>query len=189
MASTRFGVSVFFPLRFVIFLWLIFFAEIIFGFDLAIFGIFPRTVIGIIGIFTAPLIHGNYLHLVSNSVPLLVLGTLLFFFYDRIAPLVFFYCYFLTGVLVWIFARPSFHIGASGLIYGIAFFLFFIGLFKKDFLSVLISLGVGFFYGGIVWGIFPSYPGVSWESHLMGAIVGVFCAFVYGNSNKVSRYQ
>jgi membrane associated rhomboid family serine protease len=188
MSGSRLSTSIFFPLRFVIFLWIIFFAEVIFNFDLSIFGILPRTAFGIIGIFASPLIHGSYLHLVSNSVPLLILGTLLFFFYDRIAPLVFFYCYFLTGILVWLFARPSFHIGASGLIYGIAFFLLFIGLFKKDFLSVLISIGVAFFYGGIIWGVFPNSPEISWESHFLGALVGVFCAFIYGKSNKVSRY-
>src|SRR5687768_13311718 len=99
MSSSRLSTSIFFPLRFVIFLWIIFFAEVVFNFDLSIFGILPRTAFGVIGVFASPLIHGNYLHLVSNSVPLLILGTLLFFFYDRIAPLVFFYCYFLTGIL------------------------------------------------------------------------------------------
>jgi membrane associated rhomboid family serine protease len=188
MAKSRFNNSLFFPLRFVVFLWFVFIFEVLMGIDLGVFGIFPREPFGLIGIFAAPLIHGNYYHLVSNSLPLLVLGSLLFFFYDRIAPMVFFYCYFLTGILVWIFARPSFHIGASGLIYGIAFFLLFIGLFKKDFLSVLISLGVAFFYGGIVWGVLPSSPGVSWESHFMGAIVGVSCAIIFGNNKRVSKY-
>ncbi|HYG38448.1 MAG TPA: rhomboid family intramembrane serine protease [Cytophagales bacterium] len=188
-SKSRLNHSLFFPLRFVVLLWLVYILELLLHMDLGlIFGIYPRQAFGIIGIFTSPLIHGNLMHLFSNSVPLLVLGSLLYFFYDRIAAVVFFNCYFLTGALVWIFARPFIHIGASGVIYGIAFFLLFIGIFRKDFLSVLISLGVAFFYGGMIWGVLPGIPGISWESHLIGAIVGVFTAFKYGNSNKISRY-
>ena len=89
---------------------------------------------------------------------------------------VFVICYFLTNVLVWLFARPSLHIGASGIVYGIAFFLIFYGFFKKDFKSLLISLIIIFFYGGLVYGLFPNQPGISWESHLIGAIVGGYTA-------------
>src|SRR5690606_26258035 len=127
-----------------------------------------------------PLLHANFYHLLSNSIPLVVLGTALFFFYNRIAGRVFFYCYFVTGILVWIFARSANHIGASGLVYGIAFFLFFIGFSRKDFVSISVSLITVFFYGGIIYGVFPGQLFVSWESHLLGALVGVYCAFEYG---------
>lgn len=176
--------SISYPFRFVIFLWLIFLFEFIFSYHLSVFGIVPRTTFGLIGIFTAPLLHGSFLHLVSNSIPLLMLGTSLYLFYNTIAARIFFNCYLITGILVWIIARPSVHIGASGLVYGIAFFLFFIGIFRRDFKSILISLVTAFFYGGIIYGVFPTELGISWESHLMGACVGIFSAFKYRNIAK-----
>jgi membrane associated rhomboid family serine protease len=100
----------------------------------------------------------------------------LFLFYDKIAKQVFFQCYFFTNILVWIFARQSLHIGASGLVYGIASFLIFFGLLRKDVKSMIISIAILLLYGGLVYGIFPQQPGVSWESHLMGALVGLTTA-------------
>ncbi|MGD9328775.1 MAG: rhomboid family intramembrane serine protease [Cyclobacteriaceae bacterium] len=164
------------PIRFVFILWAVFAIGLILPFDLAVLGIYPRTLHGMVGILLAPLIHGNMLHLISNSLPLLFLGIILFFFYDRIARKVFFQCYFFTNILVWIFARQSLHIGASGLVYGLASFLIFFGMFRKDFKSILISLIILLLYGGLVYGIFPQQPGVSWESHLMGALVGLSTA-------------
>jgi len=165
-----------FLFRFVFLMWLVFSIQFFLGFDFSIFGILPRTTYGLIGILTAPLIHGNSVHIISNTIPLLFLGWTLFFFYDAIAKKVFVICYFLTNVLVWIFARPSMHIGASGIVYGIAFFLIFYGFFKKDFKSLIISATIIFFYGSMVYGLFPNQPGISWESHLIGAIVGGYAA-------------
>ncbi len=187
-SRSRLNNSFLFPIRFVFLIWVIFFLSVFFPLPIGLFGIIPREVVGLIGILTAPLIHGNFIHLLSNSIPLIILGSVLFFFYDRIAPTVFFYCYFLTNGLVWVFARPFSHIGASGVVYGVAFFLLFIGIFKKDIVSILISIAVAFFYGGIIWGIIPGDSGISWESHLIGAIVGTYCAFIYGSNAKVSRY-
>ena len=172
----RFEESLVVPIRFVFILWAVFAIGLILPFDIAIFGIYPRTLQGMIGILLAPLIHGNMLHLISNSLPLLVLGIILYLFYDRIAGKVFFQCYFFTNILVWIFARESLHIGASGLVYGLASFLIFFGMFRKDFKSILISLIILVLYGGLVYGIFPQQTGVSWESHLMGALVGLATA-------------
>jgi membrane associated rhomboid family serine protease len=180
--------SIAYPFRFVVVLWLIFYAEVFTGFPFSAFGIIPRTQFGLLGILFAPLLHAHYLHLISNSIPLLILGTVLFFFYNKIAGQVFFYCYFATGLLVWIFARPSIHIGASGLVYGIAFFLFSIGFSRKDFSSLIISFITVFFYGGIFYGVFPGEIHVSWESHFMGAIVGIYCAFKYGK-DKNKKYS
>ena len=157
-------------------LWAVYALGLILPFDLAILGIYPRSFQGMIGILFGPLVHGNVLHLVSNTLPLLFLGIILFLFYDRIANKVFFQCYFFTNILVWIFARPSLHIGASGLVYGLASFLIFFGVFRKDFKSIVISLIIVVLYGGLVYGIFPQQPGVSWESHLMGALVGLSSA-------------
>lgn len=157
-------------------MWLVFSIQFFLGFDFSRFGILPRTAWGLIGILTAPLIHGNSVHIISNTVPLLFLGWTLFFFYENIAKKVFVICYFLTNLIVWIFARPSLHIGASGIVYGIAFFLISYGFFKKDFKSLIISAIIIFFYGGMVYGLFPNQPGISWESHLIGAIVGGYVA-------------
>ena len=172
----RFQESLVVPVRFVFIIWAVFALSLILPFDLAVLGIFPRSFYGMIGILLAPLIHGNLLHLISNSLPLLFLGVVLFLFYDRIAWQVFFQCYFFTNILVWIFARPSLHIGASGLVYGLAAFLIFFGIFRKDFKSIVISITIILLYGGLVYGIFPNQPGVSWESHLMGALVGLTTA-------------
>jgi len=172
----RFEESLVTPVRFIFIIWLAYALALILPFDLAVLGIYPRSFQGMIGIILAPLIHGSLAHLISNSLPLLFLGIVLFLFYDRIAKQVFFQCYFFTNILVWIFARPSLHIGASGLVYGIAAFLIFFGLFRKDVKSIVISIVILLLYGGLVYGIFPQQSGVSWESHLMGALVGLTTA-------------
>ncbi len=179
--SRSFGI----PMRFVVLIWMVFFFEMAFHVNLGILGIYPRTLFGLAGILFAPLVHGDMLHLVSNTFPILFLGTALYMFYDRIAGRVFFHCYFFTGILVWVFARPAIHIGASGLIYGLAFFFIFFGIFRKDFKSILLALVVVFLYGGIFYGILPTTPGISWESHLMGGIVGTISAWYYSEMKRV----
>ncbi|MEO1256087.1 MAG: rhomboid family intramembrane serine protease, partial [Bacteroidota bacterium] len=87
--------------------------------------------------------------------------------------------YVFTNLLVWIFGRPFYHIGASGLIYALASFLVFYGLFRRNFKSVIISIVVIFFYGGMAYGLFSFDDRISWESHLMGAIVGLVSAFSF----------
>jgi membrane associated rhomboid family serine protease len=169
------------PSRMLFLMWLIFFIELNFGINLAIFGILPREAFGLMGILFAPLLHSSIIHLVSNTLPLLFLGITLYYFYGNIAKKVFLASYFLTGSLVWLFGRTTFHIGASGLIYGIASFLFFSGIVRAEFKSLIISLAVVLTYGGLVWGILPSIPGLSWESHFFGALVGGVAAFVYRN--------
>lgn len=167
-------------------MWAAFTLQYVYGFNLYFLGIQPRTLQGLIGIITAPLIHGNRAHLVSNTIPLLFLGTALFFFYERIGRTVFFRCYFFTNILVWLLSpRISYHIGASGLIYGLSSFLIFFGLLRKDFLSLLISIVVIAVYGGIFYGILPTESGISWESHLAGAIVGAATAFNLRNKKNV----
>ena len=165
------------PLRFVFLMWLIFVVEFFMPIDLAVFGLFPRTLPGAIGIITAPLLHGGFLHIVSNTFPMIFLGVILFYSYYRIAPRVFLSCYFFTNVLVWVFGRPSLHIGASGLVYGLASFLMFFGFMRGDFKSLFISLIVVVLYGSIFYGVLPTDPRISWESHLAGAIVGAITAY------------
>jgi membrane associated rhomboid family serine protease len=143
------------------------------------FGIYPRSLHGIIGILTSAFIHGDWFHLLSNSVPFAVLGGGIIFFYPTIAKRVFLNIYLLTGMSVWLFARSSFHIAASGLVYGFAGFLFFSGLFRRDLRSLVIATAVAFLYGGLVTGLVPVHTGISFESHLFGALAGIICAFAY----------
>lgn len=173
------------PIRIVLLMWAVFFFEITYHIDLGFLGVLPRTFKGLIGIITAPFIHGSFIHLISNTFPLLFLGGLLYFFYDRIAGRVFQNCFIGTNILVWIFARPFYHIGASGLIYGIASFLIFFGIFRKNLRALIISVLVVVLYGSLAYGMFPTHPWVSWESHLSGAIVGMLSALRY---SRVKRF-
>ncbi|MCH8515753.1 MAG: rhomboid family intramembrane serine protease [Cyclobacteriaceae bacterium] len=173
------------PLRLAVLMWLIFFFEFTYSYDFAYtFGLYPRSITGLIGIIFSPLLHGSYGHLISNTVPFLVLGTLLFWMYPRVANEVFLSIYFLTGVMVWVVARPSIHLGASGIVYGLASFLIFAGFFRRKFKLMLLSVVVLFFYGGIFYGVLPGSPQVSWESHLMGAVVGFWAAQNTGIKKK-----
>lgn len=167
-------------------MWLVFSIEVYSGVNLGFLGLVPRDLFGLIGILTAPLLHGNIQHLISNTVPLLFLGSALFFFYPRIGGVVFMRCYFITNILVWLLSpRVSYHIGASGLIYGLASFLIFFGLLRRDLMSLMISIVVVMIYGGIFYGVLPTDPRVSWETHLAGAIVGASSAFQLRHTRRV----
>lgn len=165
------------PLRLAFLMWVFFAVQFFLNIDLGFLGVLPRSAWGLVGIFTAPLVHGSWNHIISNTFPLIFLGTTLFVFYNSVAVRVFVQCYLLTGLCVWIFGRNFYHIGASGLVYGLAFFLISFGFFRKDFKSLSIAIVVVVLYGGIIYGIFPSQPRVSWESHLFGALIGVGSAF------------
>lgn len=163
-------------------MWLVYTVELYLHADFGFLGIYPQRLSGLVGIFTAPLLHGSFNHLMSNTLPLIVLGGTLYFFFPLIAPRIFLYSYFFTNILVWVFGRPYYHIGASGLIYALASFLVFYGFFQRNFKSVIISAITIFFYGGLVHGLFLLDPRVSWESHLMGAVVGFASAFLFSRS-------
>lgn len=170
------------PGIFVFLMWLVKIVEILFDADLSQLGIYPLTLRGLAGIFFSPFIHSDFRHLFNNSLPLFFLGTALFYFYSEIAVKVSLWTYFLTGLLVWIAGREAWHIGASGLIYGLASFLFFSGIIRKYFRLVALSLLIVFLYGSMVWGIFPGiYKDVSWESHMLGFISGILLAVIYRN--------
>lgn len=152
-------------------------------------GILPRNLIGLIGIFTSPLIHSDFSHLISNSFPLILLGFGIFYFYPKSAYKVLAFVYFCTGILVWLFAREVYHVGASGIVYAFVSYLFFNGLFRRDVRSITLSLIVVFLYGGLVWGIFPLEEGVSWESHLFGAVSGMLASFVFRKFDSIKKYD
>jgi len=153
------------------------------------FGILPREISGLMGILTAPLIHSNIEHLFSNAVPLVVLGTSIYYFYPESAKIAIPIIYLSTNILVWLFARESYHIGASGIVYGLASFLFFSGIIKKDKRAITLTLLTSFLYGGLVIGIFPTKEGVSWESHLYGFLTGLILAILYRKKDPFKKYD
>jgi len=176
--------SIIVPSRMVFIMWLLFFIEYKFHYDLGFLGVYPRTVQGLLGVLAMPLIHGSVYHISGNTFPVLILGSMLYYFYPRYASRVFLQSYFFTNLLVWIFGRQAIHIGASGLIFSLASFLIFYGFFKKDFKSVILSGIVIAIYGSMFLQIIPANPIVSWESHLLGAVVGVTNAFMLGSNTK-----
>ncbi len=153
------------------------------------FGIRPRRLIGLPGILYAPLVHSDFGHLISNLGPLLVLGTAILFLYPlsalRVLPAV----YFGTGIVVWLFGRDSVHIGASGLVYGLVSYIFLAGVLRRDRRAVATSLVVCFMYGSLVWGVLPMQPGISWETHLAAALIGVVLAIALRRLDVPPRKQ
>ncbi|BDD04382.1 rhomboid family intramembrane serine protease [Aureibacter tunicatorum] len=155
--------------------------------DFGFLGILPRKIEGAVGIITGPLIHGSFSHLLSNTFPLLILGIGLFYFYHKIAIQVFVSIYVASGFWVWLSAREAYHIGSSGIVYGLVSFLFFIGLLRRDQKSMAVSLCVFLLYGGMMYGLMPSNGEVSWESHLFGTLTGLFCALYFQNYSEESK--
>lgn len=179
----------FIPLTFPLILVLIHLVSVIVNVYPYKLGILPRNLSNLIGIFTAPLIHSDFSHLISNAFPLSIMGLGIFYFYPKAAYKVFVFVYFCTGLLVWLFAREVYHVGASGIVYAFVSYLFFSGIFRRDIKSITLSLIVVFLYGGLVWGILPGQKGISWESHLFGAITGFIAAFIFRKSDPIRRYQ
>ena len=185
----KFITSLILPVAFVFLLWVIKISEIIFNLDFSGFGILPGSFNGLPGILFAPLIHANIKHLFSNSLPLLFLGSGIIYFYRNASYKVILIIYLGTGILDWIFARKAYHIGASGIIYGFVTFLFFSGIIRRDTRAIALALLVTFLYGSLIWGILPLDSSVSWESHLFGSIMGIFCAFLYKGSDPSVKYD
>jgi membrane associated rhomboid family serine protease len=176
----KFFLSLIIPGTFVFLMWLVKICEVLFEIDFSGLGIYPLSLQGIPGIIFSPFIHADFTHLLNNSLPLLLLSIALFYFYSEIALKVFSWTYLLTGVLVWFGGREAWHIGASGLVYGLASFLFFSGIIRKYFRLIALSLLVVFLYGEMVWGLFPGiYRNISWESHMLGFFAGIVLAVWY----------
>ena len=164
-----------------VFLWLIQIISTLFGADIIRYGIYPREIIGLRGVLFGPLIHGSFTHIFSNTLPLLVLGTTLLLGYPRSSKFVFPIIYLGGGLLVWMFGRPYFHIGASGINLGLLTFVFVIGILRWDRRAIALSCLVFFMYGSMIWGIFPTEERISFESHFFGAVVGLACAILFRN--------
>ena len=197
------------PLLLLFSIWIVFFLQSQGLGDSECYGIIPRNLVGLRGILFAPLFHSGWKHIINNSVPLAVLSFFAVLFYQRTAYFVIIFGWILTGILIWIFGNfplwdeyVGCHIGASGIVYLLASYVFFSGILKKSRNLIAISLIVVFLYGSMIWGIFPeeilpkfyredSNP-ISWESHLGGGIVGFVFAFLtrnYGPKKKVYSWE
>ena len=175
-ARASFRLAIKFALGFVALIWIVHLLSWGFGLEWERFGVRPRQLVGLPGILFAPLLHGGLGHLLSNSLPLLILLTVMLHLYPNSALKVLPAVYFGPGIAVWLFARGSDHIGASGLVYGLVSYLFAAGLIRRDARAIAATLLVSLLYGALVWGVLPIQPGISWETHLSAALIGLALA-------------
>jgi len=178
-------------LAFAVALWWIMMVAVLVPIDLIPYGVYPRTLSGLPGILSAPFIHGSLAHLIANTPPIVILGTALLYGYPHSARLVIPVLLIGTGLGVWLFGRESYHVGASGLSTGVLFFVLSIGILRWDRRAIGLALAVFLLYGGMIWGVLPGEPGVSFESHLAGAVIGVALAFLLRDRDPapVKRYS
>lgn len=179
-----------FPLVFLVIMWLVKLIELQFDFSFVEYGVLPQTAKGLRGVLFSPFIHKDLIHICNNSYPILILGGLLFSVYRKIALEIFCWVFFISGFWLWIIGRPSFHIGASGIIYGLTSFLFVSGIIRKNPRLAAVSCIIIFLYGSMIWGLFPTQKAVSWEGHLAGFLAGVLVAFFYRKKGpERKKYQ
>lgn len=172
--------AIVFPSMFVILFWIIKLTEVALDIRLSEYGMRPRDLSQWFGIITMPFLHSGFKHLMANSSSFLILGTMLFYFYNKNSLSILGLSWLLTGVITWIIGREnSVHIGASGLVYAFAGFVFFSGLLSNNIKLMATSLIVVFMYGSMIWGVFPQDNNISWEGHLAGFITGIGLAAIY----------
>jgi membrane associated rhomboid family serine protease len=159
--------------------WFVFAYEQYFDVHLYQYGVLPRKLAHLYGIFTMPFLHSDWQHILGNTPPLFILTSFLFYFYKKFFGWVYMYIYILAGFWTWIIGREDFHIGASGIIYGLTSYIFFSGAWSKNYRLAAISLLIVFLYGSIIWGIFPMEKHVSWEGHLSGFVAGFILSIYY----------
>ncbi len=178
------------PLLAMIIIWAVYWVELALGVNFNEMGVMPRTLSGLKGVILSPFIHGSLEHLYNNTIPLGVLLTALWYFYKDVAWKIVLYGILISGLLTWLIGRTSYHIGASGLIYVLASFIFFKGIFSSYYRLIALSLIVVFIYGSLLWYIFPVKEGISWEGHLAGFLTGLFLAsFVKASIPKPKKYE
>ena len=173
--------SIVIAVSFVAIIWALKLVELAFGMDLYHLGVYPRTQSGLLGIVTAPFIHGSWQHLIGNTLPTVLLGSMLIYGYPKSRFWALAGIWLLSGAGVWLFARSSYHFGASGLTHGMFFYLFVGGILRRDRRSAALLMVAFYMYGGMLLTILPRDPGVSFESHLFGALAGGFLAWAFRN--------
>jgi len=170
---------------FVALLWVIEIVDAVTAGDLDRYGIEPRSEDGLVGVAVAPLLHSGWTHLEANSVPLLVLGLIVAVvstarFFGVIA-----WTWVVSGFGVWLVAPSnSVTVGASGLVFGLLAYLLVVGFLERRAIGILVSVGVFLLYGGVLLGVLPGQPGVSWQGHLFGAVGGVLAAYHLANRRR-----
>ena len=181
LEKKRFLYALFFPTVFVVLIGLVFACQVGLHIDLYWLGVHPGRLNGLLGILTHVFIHSDITHLLNNLLSFWILSVALFYFYRDIALRILLYSWLISGTLLWIIGRESWHIGCSDLIYCLAFFLFLSGLLRKHIPLIAISLTVVFVYGSLVWNLLPWMPDrpISWEGHLAGAVTGITLAVIF----------
>jgi len=174
--------SLTYPLLLVLLMWLSFFFNLNYGWQLEQFGLQPHVLTGLTGVLFMPLLHENLEHLFSNTIPILVAGGFLFYYFNRWTWLIIGSIWIGSGIFLWFVGQQgTLHIGASGLVYGLVFFLLVSGVIRGHRQLAAVALLMVFLYGGLLWGLFPEYirimnQNISWEGHLGGTLMGVFLA-------------
>jgi membrane associated rhomboid family serine protease len=180
--NERFAYSFLPGTLFVALIWLIALLSYLGEVELSWLGVRPREFFGLIGVVASPLLHSGLVHLLSNSFPLVLLSGFIIFLHRSVALRVIVLVYVLSGLITWFIGRNAYHVGASGVVYGLAGFLLFNGIFRRDRAGLAVSLAILFLYGGLLYGLFPSEERISWEGHLGGLVAGLLAAVVYGES-------
>ena len=176
--TRRFRIAFIVAFSFELLLWTFHLVDYLREFDFTRFGIYPRSVVGLVGVLCAPFIHASVSHLFANTPPIIVIGTMLLYGYPRASKVFLPVVYLGSGLAVWLVAREAYHIGASGLVFGMLFFVFTIGVLRWERRTIAISLLVFFLYGSMISGVIPGAPDISFESHLSGALIGILLAFL-----------
>ncbi len=175
--------SAIWPFVFVILILLVKLVEELLGSSFSQYGLMPKSISGLAGVLTYPFLHKDFSHMFSNAVPLLFLGTALFYFYRRASGMIFLQLFLISGIWLWFLAKEgSVHIGASGLVYGLTAFHVTSGFIKRNHRLLAFALLVLFLYGSLVWGVFPDFfpkRNISWEGHLTGMAAGVLLAWFH----------
>lgn len=183
-----------YPILLLVLMWSVYLMDFSSGLDFYKYGVYPRSANGLFGVLASPMIHSqdDVKHILSNSLPIAVLLASLIHFYRAIASKILLIVWLGAGIGTWMIARENYHIGMSGVIYGLVGFLFTSGALRKYKPLMGLSLFVIFIYGSLIWGIFPTQTKVSWEGHLSGLVIGVVSAFVYrreGPQSPKFRYE
>jgi membrane associated rhomboid family serine protease len=160
-------------------LWCIKLWEWIFDWPLVTLGVYPLSPQGLLGVLSGPLIHGSFAHIAANTFGVLILGTALLYGFPKSRWWALATIWVLSGTGVWLFGRPSFHIGASGLTHGLFFFLLVVSMLRRDRRSIALMMMASLLFGGMFWGVLPSEEGVSFEYHLFGGTAGVLAALLF----------
>lgn len=167
-------------------MWIVFLYEIKYGFNFNQYSIYPRRIASLFGILASPFLHSDVSHITNNTLSFFVLMLLLRFFYSKVYFQVFIIGLLVSGIFTWLFARPAYHLGMSGVIYVLASFIISKSFFSKQYNLIALSFVVIFIYGSMIWYVFPVDKSISWEGHLSGLITGILLSFCYKNEIKAS---